>query len=129
MLNWQATATTSFGGACPLAEALIQRLGLLWSRGGHEARPVALRRVRDQRELADHKGGAVRVDQALVELDLRVLEDPQARDAPGQPFGVARLLAPGDPEQHARPRAGLAPDLVRYTNACATDALHELSLL
>src|SRR5205807_2516405 len=59
-----------------LAEPLVERLGLLRRGRGREARPVALRCVGEQRELAHDERGAAGVEEAAVETPLLVLEDP-----------------------------------------------------
>jgi hypothetical protein len=45
-----------------LAEACVERRGLLGRGGACEARAVSLRRVRDQRELADDESFAARLE-------------------------------------------------------------------
>src|SRR5205814_1402392 len=66
------------------AERLVQRLGLLGRRRGGEARTVALRRIRQQRELADDERGPAHVE-----------------EAPGKPAVLVRegLLTPEQLEQ------------------------------
>src|SRR5215211_4695030 len=55
-----------------VAEAFVERLRNLRTRGGREARAVPLRRIREQRELADDERGAGHVDERAVEAAVLV---------------------------------------------------------
>jgi hypothetical protein len=89
------------------AERLVERLGLPGRGGVREARPVALRRVGDQRELADDQRRAADVQQRAVEPPL-ALEDPQAGDLASEPLRVGGRVAARDAKEDAQARADLA---------------------
>jgi hypothetical protein len=88
-----------------LAEVFVERLGDLGSRGVRERRAVALRRVRDERELADDERGAARVEHRAVELAGLVLEDAQPGDLAREAFRVRVAVAVGDAEKDEQARA------------------------
>jgi hypothetical protein len=95
-------------GALPIqggAERLVDGRRLLRAGGVREARPVALPRVREKRELAYDERLAGRVDEAPVELALLALEDPQARRLAREARGGLLVVPLGDPEEDAEPRA------------------------
>jgi len=77
-------------------------------RGVRETRAVALARVSDERELAHYQCGPGRVEQALGELAVLVLEDPQLRHLLREPLHVAGLVLALDPEQYEQTRADRA---------------------
>ena len=79
---------------------LVHRLRLLGGRCLREARPVALARVGDERELADDERLAADVDERAVEAPVLVLEDPKARDLGGHALCVGGRVAGCDPEQN-----------------------------
>ena len=82
------------------AEALVEQLGALGLRGRREARPVPLRRVREQGELADDERGAAGVEQRAVEAARGVLEYAQPGYLGGDPGGVVLAVAVRDPDEH-----------------------------
>lgn len=103
-----AEGTSRDRDALPLeggAERLVDGLRLFRAGGVREARPVALRRARDERELADDERLAVRVDDAPVEPALLVREDPKTRDLAGEALGGRLVVPPRDAEEDAEPRA------------------------
>ena len=61
----------------------------------------------------------------MVEASLVVLEDPQARDASGEPFSRVLAIVPGNAEQHADTRVDLADDLAVHDHARRRDALDD----
>jgi hypothetical protein len=68
--------------------------------------------ISDQRELADDKRSAARIEHAAVEFPLLVLEDSQPCDLAGEPGGGRLVVLRGDAEQDAEPapdRAGVVP--------------------
>ena len=92
------------------AEVLVERLGDLRTRRAGERRPVAPRRVGDERELADDERGAADVEERAVELAVVALEDAQARDLAGEAFRFGLRVAVGDAEQDERvPRRSRRP--------------------
>ena len=70
-------------------------------------RAVALRGVRDQRELADDERRAAGVEQRAVELAGVVLEDPQPRDLARETLGLLRRVPVRDAEQDEEAGADL----------------------
>src|ERR687888_2069533 len=108
-----------------LAEALVERLGSLGRSRVGEARPVPLRRVREQRELTDDEGRAAGVEKRAVELSLLVLEDPQARHAPGEPLGRRRVVAARNPDEDAEAGADLGAHPAADEHAGAGDPLDD----
>jgi hypothetical protein len=94
------------------AEDFVERLGSIRPGGAREARSVSLACVGDQRELADDKRSAARIEHAAVEFSLLVLEDPQPRDLAGEPSGGRLVVLVGNAEQDAEPaldRADVVP--------------------
>ena len=81
----------------PLAEALVQRLGVLGPRGGDVARAVALSRVAVERELADAQDLAVA--ERLVHPPLGVGEHAQRADLVGEAVAVGGGVVVRDAEQ------------------------------
>ena len=65
------------------AERLVDRLGLRAGGRAGEARPVALRGVGEQRELADREARAAGVEDATGEAARLILEDAEPRDLRG----------------------------------------------
>ena len=90
-----------------------------------EARPVSFGGVRNERELADDEHASPLLEDAAVELPLLVLEDPQARDLPGQAHRDRFVVAVRDPEQDAEAVADLAHGFALDEDACADDPLHD----
>ena len=78
------------------------------ARRPREARAISLRRVREQRELADDERCATRVEQRAVETSRPVLEHPQACHLPGEPVGLRPRVVLPNAEQHERPALDLA---------------------
>ena len=70
----------------PLAEALVERLGVLGPRRGDVGRAVALARVAVERELRDAQHLAVA--ERLVHAALGVREHPQRAHLVGQAVGL-----------------------------------------
>ncbi len=91
-----STTTPSSLQRC--AEALVDRLCEFGRRCRCEARTIPLRRVGEQRELADHERGAAGVEERAVEAARVVLEDAQPRDLAGESHGVLLPIAARDPE-------------------------------
>ena len=110
-----------------LAEALVERLGLLRRSRTDEARPVPLGRVRKERELAHDESGAAHVQEAPVEAALVVLEDAHACDLARQPLGAGPVVAAGHPEEDAEARADLAAHSPIDNNARPGDTLDDRS--
>ena len=103
-LHSRAEEARLYGNSmCPklLAEPLVHRFRHVGPGGTREARPVAPRSVREQRELADDERLAADVEERPVELPVVPLEDPQLRDLLRQPVGVGGLVALGDAEEDA----------------------------
>ena len=109
------------------AEGLVDGLRLLGAGGVREARPVALCRVREERELADDERLAVRVDHAPVEPALRVREDPQPRDLAGEALSGPLRVPLRDAEQDAEPRADGRDGFPVDEDARLADSLDERS--
>ena len=63
-----------------LDEAVDERRSDLGRRGIREARPLALARIREERELAHDERLVARVEQRSVEAPGLVREDPETRD-------------------------------------------------
>ena len=94
-----------------LDEALDERLRLRARRRVGEARPVALSRVGEQRELAHDQRLAARVDERAVEAALVVGEDPQPRDLRRKAHGrFGHVFVPGT-DEHEEPCAAHADGL------------------
>jgi hypothetical protein len=91
------------------AERLEDGLRLLGASGVGEARTVSLRRIGNQRELADDEGGSPCVEERPVEPPLLVFEDAQTRDLARQALGCGDVVANRDAEQDAEAGADL-PD-------------------
>ena len=104
---------------------LVQRLGELAAGGGGEARPVPLRGVGDQRELADDERRAAGVEDAPVEAPLLVLEDAKPRDPPREAARLALAVRRGDAEKDAEARPDRADLLTRDEDARRPDALDD----
>ena len=85
------------------AEMLVHALRRPQAEPLREAWPVALRRVGDERELADDEDRAARVEDAPVELALVVLEDPQPCDAAGEASAAASSSSRATPSRTHRP--------------------------
>ena len=117
----RSTGTPSASSAC--AERFVERLCELRRCGVGEARAVALRRVRDERELADDESRATDVEQGAVEVAVVVLEDPQAGDLAGKPFGLGVVVIACDAQKHAHASA----DGAAWRDARARDALDDRS--
>src|SRR5690349_11917190 len=105
------------------AERLVQRLRPLRAGGRREARAVALRRVGEERELADDERRAAGLEERAVELAGVVLEDAQARDLAGEALRSGGVVAGADAEQDAEPGADRSPG----GRARADDALDDRS--
>ena len=86
-------------------------LGLLWRGGVGEARPLALPRVGEERELADDERPTARVQERAVEAPVPVGEDPQAGDLDREPLGRRVAVADGHAEQHEHSGAARSDDL------------------
>src|SRR2546423_4615743 len=102
-----------------VAEALVQRLRHVRRRCVGEARAVALRGVREQRELGDDERGSARVEKALSKALLLVSEDAKARDLAGQPTRLRLTVVARDAEEQAQPRPDLPPGGVRALDTCS----------
>ncbi len=109
------------------AETLVERLGLRWRCGGGEARTVALRRVGQERELADDERSAAGVEQGAVEPALAIGEDPQPRDLPRQPGGGVGVVVGGDAEQDAEAGSDRAARRRRGPRDALDDRSHSRS--
>src|SRR3954469_20453226 len=101
-------------------EPLVERLRLHGRRSLGEARPVALRGVRDQRELRDGEHGTGNVFDRAVEPAVGVGEDPQPGDLAREPRRLLLPIAAGDAEQDAE----TAADRAAGCDPGARDALH-----
>lgn len=110
-----AGAEDALARAEALAEAVVERLGLLGWRGVDIAGPVALARVPVEGELAHAED--LPLPQRLVRPPLGVVEDAQRAHLVGEPVDLLDAVPPPHAEQHqhARPDLGdpLAPDLDR----------------
>ena len=106
-----------------LAEPFVERLRNLRTRGGREARAVALRGVGEERELAHDQGGAADVDDGAVEAAIVVLEDPQARDLPGEPLRIGVGIALPHAEQDDEAGGYLAAHDTVHRHRGTRDAL------
>ncbi len=109
------------------AERFVDGLRLLGAGGVREARPIALRRVREERELADDERLAGRVDEAPVELALLVLEDPQPRRLAREARGGLLVVPLRDAEKDAEPRADGRESLSVDEDARLPDPLDDRS--
>src|SRR5262249_640063 len=103
------------------AETVVERLRVLGAGGIVEAPPVALPRVRDQREVRDDEYSAARVEERAVEPAVVSLEDPETRDLAGDAVRNLRVVGGGDPEEDDE--AG--PDLAAWTGAGAQNPLDD----
>jgi hypothetical protein len=112
-------------GAQPLAEQLVQRLGLLRAGSVREARPVPLAGVSNERELAHHERGAADVAHAEVEAAGLVLEDPQASDPRRKPACDVAVVSARDAEENAEAVVDLAHDLAGDDDAGTADPLDD----
>jgi hypothetical protein len=125
-----AEGTSCDRDALPLeggAERFVDGLRLFRAGGVREARPVALRRVRYERELADDERLAARVDDAPVEPALLVLEDPQAGDLAGETQGGRLVVSQRDAEEDAEPRADGGDGFPVDEDARLADSLDDCS--
>ena len=102
--------------AGPLAEQLIERLGLLRPCGGDEAGPVALACVAIEGELADAEDLALA--EGLVHVPVGVGEDPQGAHLAGQPLGRRASSSWVIPSRTSRP----GPISATVSPATATEA-------
>src|SRR5581483_9137113 len=103
------------------AEALEERLRVLRPRGAAEARPVALRGVRDQGELGHDERRPARVQQRPVEPAVGAFEDAQPR----HPAGEAVDVRIGVLRRHPDEREQTGPDRPAGPHARAGDALDD----
>src|SRR6266511_89742 len=110
-------------GAERVAEALVEQNGCVRRSGAGKARPVALTRVRDQRELADHEGAPAGVQETSVELARFVLEDAEPGDLSGQAVCIGFRVRARDAEQNEEPGADLTDGGPLHRHASAGDAL------
>jgi hypothetical protein len=104
-------------------EVLVEGLGELRPRRMRERRSVSLRRVGDQRELADDESLAAGVQERAVELARLVLEDAQAGDLPRKPFRLLGRIAFCDAEEDEQTCA----DLTARRRTRAGDTLDDCS--
>ena len=111
-------------GLQAIGEALVERLGLLRSRGGDVGGAVALARVAVEGELADDEHLALRA-QRLVHAAFGVGEDPQGRDLVGEPVAHGLIVVVRDAEQHDHARADRCRGLAVDAHGGAADALHQ----
>ncbi len=88
-----------------IAEALDERFRLLRRRRGGEARPEALARLGEERELADDERLATSVEEGAVEATACVREDPNPGDLGSEPLRGVGPVPGGDPEQDEEARA------------------------
>jgi hypothetical protein len=107
------------------AERLVQRLRPLRAGGRREARAVALRRVGEERELADDERRAAGLEERAVELAGVVLEDTELPDLRREPLGPRAVVITRDAEQDEQPRADLADGLAADADGRARDALDD----
>ena len=93
-------------GAEALAEALVERLGVLRAGRRDVGRAVAPAGVAVERELGDAQHLALA--ERLVHAALGVGEDAQRADLVGEPVGVPGSVVVGHAEQHEQPGADRA---------------------
>jgi hypothetical protein len=103
----------------------VQRLRDLRPRGVGERRAIPLRRLGDERELADDERRAAGVEQRAVELAGVALEDAETRDLRGEAIRFGFRIAVRDPEEDNEARA----DLASGRRAGARDSLDDGSQL
>src|SRR5262249_26553399 len=104
-----AGAEYTLGGAEPLAEAVVERLGLLAGRHLDVARPVAPVCVAVEGELADAEHLALA--ERLAHPSLLVLASAHRPPRVGPPSGLLRGVAAPHPEQEGQARPDLGDAL------------------